>query len=287
MCPAGKLRLKLPSMKFLTAGVPLSTPGSSTEAGLRRVAELGLDGMELEFVRGVRMKEEKAEKVRRLAEELGLTLTVHAPYWINLYAREKEKLEASIKRIYDSARIGFLAGARDIVFHPAYYLGDEPKRVHRQVVSILKDLTARLKEEGIDVILRPETTGKPTQYGSLEEVLELSAEIDGVLPCIDFAHIHARDGGALLKPEDVAAVLDKVKEYLGQEGLKRMHIHMSGIAYGNKGEKHHLNLEESDLLWREILALLKEYGADGTVVSESPNIEEDALLMKRYWHSLS
>ena len=233
------------------------------------------------------MKEEKAEKVRRLAEELGLTLTVHAPYWINLYAREKEKLEASIKRIYDSARVGFLAGARDIVFHPAYYLGDEPKRVHRQVVSILKDLTARLREEGIDVTLRPETTGKPTQYGSLEEVLELSAEVDGVLPCIDFAHIHARGGGVLLRPEDVAAVLDKVKEYLGQEGLKRLHIHMSGIAYGKKGEKHHLNLEESDLLWREILTLLKEYGADGTIVSESPNIEEDALLMKRYWQSLS
>ncbi len=248
---------------------------------------MGLDGMELEFVRGVRMREKKAEKVRKLAEELGLTLTVHAPYWINLYAREREKVEASIKRIYDSARIGFLAGARDIVFHPAYYLGDAPERVHKQVLSILKDLTAQLREEGIDVTLRPETTGKPTQYGSLDEVLALSAEVEGVLPCIDFAHIHARGGGILLKPEDVAAVLDRVKEYLGQEGLRRLHIHMSGIAYGKKGERHHLNLEESDMLWREILALLREYGADGTIVSESPNIEEDALLMKRYWQTLS
>ncbi len=247
---------------------------------------MGLDGMELEFVRGVRMREEKAKKVRKLAEELGLTLTVHAPYWINLYAREREKLEASIKRIYDSARIGAMAGARDIVFHPAYYLGDEPRKVHRQVVSILKDLTARLKEEGIEVVLRPETTGKPSQYGSLEEVLELSAEVDGVLPCIDFAHLHARGGGILLKPEDVARVLDKVREYLGDEALKRLHIHISGIAYGKKGERHHLNLEESDLIWRDILRVLKEYGADGTIVSESPNIEGDALLMKRYWQSL-
>ncbi len=273
-------------MKFLTAGVPLSSPKSSTEAGLMRVRELGLDGMELEFVRGVRMGEKKAEKVRKLAGELGLTLTVHAPYWINLYARESDKLEASIKRIYDSARIGYLAGARDIVFHPAYYLGDDPRKVHRQVLSILKDLTARLRDEGIDVILRPETTGKPTQYGSLEEVLELSAEIEGVLPCIDFAHIHARGGGILLKPEDVARVLEKVREYLGDRGLKNLHVHMSGIAYSKKGERHHLNLEESDLLWKEILRILKEFGAEGTIVSESPNIEEDALLMKRYWNSL-
>ncbi len=241
--------------------------------------------MELEFVRGVRMKEEKARRVAELAKNLGLTLTVHAPYWINLYAREKDKLAASIKRIYDSARIGFLAGARDIVFHPAYYLGDRPDKVHKQVLSILKDLSSRLKEEGIDVILRPETTGKPTQYGSLEEVLELSAEIEGVLPCIDFAHLHAREGGKLLKPEDVENVLMKVKGYLGESGLKRLHVHMSGIAYGKKGERHHLNLEESDLPWKEILSLLKEYGADGTIVSESPNIEGDALLMKRYWYS--
>ncbi|NPA80393.1 MAG: TIM barrel protein [Thermotogae bacterium] len=274
-------------MRFLTAGSPLSTKGRSTEDGLRRVAELGLDGMELEFVRGVRMKEEKAKRVRETAESLGLTLSVHAPYWINLYAREKEKVEASIKRIYDSARIGFIAGARDIVFHPAYYLGDDPKKVHRQVKGILSEIVGRLREEGIDVILRPETTGKPTQYGSLDEVLELSAEVDGVLPCIDFAHIHARDGGVLLKPEDVEAVLKKVKDYLGDRGLKNLHIHMSGIAYGDRGERHHLNLEESDLLWREILQVLKDYGADGTIVSESPNIENDALLMKRYWESLA
>ncbi|NPB04294.1 MAG: TIM barrel protein [Thermotogae bacterium] len=273
-------------MKFLTAGVPLSSARSSAEAGLRKVAELGLDGMELEFVRGVRMKEDKAKEIKGLAKKLGLVLSVHAPYWINLYARELEKVKASIQRIYDSARIGALAGARDIVFHPAYYLGDEPKKVHAQVVSILKELTERLREEGIDVVLRPETTGKPTQYGSLEEVLELSAEVEGVLPCVDFAHLHAREGGRLLKPEDVERVLLKIKEYLGEDGLRTLHMHMSGIAYGPKGEKHHLTLEESDMIWKEILAVLKEYGVDGTMVSESPNIEEDALLMKRFWESL-
>lgn len=273
-------------MRFYTAGIPISTRGNSTEAGLLRVKELGLDGMELEFVRGVRMNESKAKKVREIAIKNSLGLSVHAPYWINLNAKEKDKLISSIERIYQSAKVGFLAGARDICFHPAYYLDDDPKEVHKRVKGILKDLTQRLKDEGIDVILRPETTGKPTQYGSLEEILEISAKIDGVMPCIDFAHLHARSGGKFNTVEEFIYVLEKVKEYLGERGLKNMHIHMSGIAYSSKGEKHHLNLEESDLRWREILKVLHDFGADGFIVSESPNIEGDAILMKRFYMEL-
>jgi len=273
-------------MKFFTAGIPLSTRGNSTEDGLLRVKELGLDGMELEFVRGVKMREDKARKVKKLAEENDLSLSVHAPYWINLNAKEKDKLKASIERIYESARVGFLAGARDITFHAAYYLGDEPREVHKRVKGILKELVDRLREEKIEVILRPETTGKPTQYGSLEEVLELSAEIENIMPCIDFAHLHARSGGKFNTVEDFRYVLEKVKGYLGEKGIKSMHIHMSGIAYSSKGEKHHLNLDESDLRWREILEVLYEFGADGFIVSESPNIEGDAMLMKEYWKKI-
>ncbi len=273
-------------MRFYTAGIPISTKGSSTEAGLHRVKELGLDGMELEFVRGVRMSESKAKKVKEIAVENALGLSVHAPYWINLNAKEKDKLVSSIERIYQSAKVGFLAGAKDICFHPAYYLGDDPKEVHIRVKGILKDLSEKLKDEGIDVILRPETTGKPTQYGSLEELLEISAEIDGIMPCIDFAHLHARSGGKFNTVEEFIYVLEKVKEYLGERGLKNMHIHMSGIAYSSKGEKHHLNLEESDLKWREILRILYDFGADGFIVSESPNIEGDAVLMKRFYEGL-
>ncbi|MDT7903594.1 MAG: TIM barrel protein [Candidatus Caldipriscus sp.] len=273
-------------MRFFTAGIPLSTQGSSTEEGLLRVKELGLDGMELEFVRGIRMGEDKAKRVRKIAEENHLSLSVHAPYWINLNAKERDKLEASIERIYESARVGFLAGARDITFHPAYYFDDDPKDVHRKVKGILRELVDRIKGEKIEVILRPETTGKPTQYGSLEEILELSAEIEGVMPCIDFAHLHARSGGKFNTVEEFRYVLEKVKEYLGERGIKNMHIHMSGIAYSSKGEKHHLNLEESDLRWREILEVLCDFGVDGFIVSESPNIEGDAILMKDHWKKI-
>lgn len=273
-------------MKFFTAGVPISSKSSSTEDGLIRVRELGLDGMELEFVRGVKMKEDKAKRVKAIAEKNGLTLSVHAPYWINLNAKEKDKLTASIERIYKSAKIGYLAGARNICFHPAYYLDDNPKDVHDKVKRILKDLSDRLKSENISVILRPETTGKPTQYGSLEELLELSAEVEGVLPCVDFAHLHARSGGKFNTKEEFIWILERIKEYLGENGLKNMHIHMSGIAYSSKGEKHHLNLEESDLNWKTILETLYEFDADGFIVSESPNIEGDAILMKNYWKKL-
>ncbi len=273
-------------MKFFTAGIPLSTQGNSTEKGLLRVKELGLDGMELEFVRGIKMSEDKAKKVKKISQENNLYLSVHAPYWINLNAKEKDKLKASIERIYESARIGFLAGARNITFHPAYYVGDDPKDVHRRVKEILKEIVSRLKDEKIDVILRPETTGKPTQYGSLDEILELSAEIENVLPCIDFAHLHARSGGKFNSVDEFRYVLEKVNSYLGERGIKEMHVHMSGIAYSPKGEKHHLNLDESDLRWREILEVLCEFGADGFIVSESPNIEGDAILMRDYWKKI-
>ncbi len=274
-------------MKFFTAGVPISSKSGSTEDGLIRVKELGLDGMELEFVRGVKMGEDKAKRVKVIVEKNGLSLSVHAPYWINLNAKEKDKLSASIERIYQSAKIGYMAGAKNVCFHPAYYLDDNPKDVHKRVLGILKDLSERLKSEGIFVILRPETTGKPTQYGSLEELLELSAEIEGVLPCVDFAHLHARNGGKFNTKEEFVWVLEKIKEYIGESGLKNMHIHMSGIAYSSKGEKHHLNLEESDLNWKDILETLYEFKADGFIVSESPNIEGDALLMKNYWKTIS
>ncbi len=273
-------------MRFYTAGVPISAGKSSTEIGLIKVKELGLDGMELEFVRGVRLSESKALKVKETASKNSLGLSVHAPYWINLNAKEKDKLQASIERIYRSAKIGFLAGARDICFHPAYYLNDNPKDVHSRVKNILKDLHDRLSSEGINVILRPETTGKPTQYGSLEELLELSAEMEGVVPCIDFAHLHARSGGKFNTPDEFEYVVERIREYLGDKGMKNLHIHMSGIEYSSRGEKHHLNLEESDLKWKDILKILFEYGAEGFIVSESPNIEGDAILMKKFWNSL-
>ena len=265
---------------FGTAGTPISAKKRGSVEGIQRIHELGLGCMELEFVRGVRMKEGMAEKVRATAEEEGVALSVHAPYYINLNSAEDEKIDASLERIYQSARIGALCGASSIVFHPAYYHKQNSEVVMERVNGLLGKLASRLKDEGIDAVLRPETTGKPTQFGSLEETLTMAEAIEGVMPCIDFSHLHARSSGEFNTLEEFRDVLGKVEEYLGLEGLEDMHCHVSGIAYGEKGEKNHLVLRESDYNYTDLMAAFREFGVKGLVICESPNLEEDALLLQ-------
>ena len=266
---------------FGTAGAPLSSKKKGSIDGIKRVRELGLDCMELEFVRGVRMKEETAAAVRQTAEEENIALSVHAPYYINLNSAEAEKIEASIERIYQSARIGALCGASSIVFHPAYYQGQSSEKVMEKVTGLLEGLTSRLSDEGIDVVLRPETTGKATQFGSLEETLMMATAIEGVMPCIDFSHLHARSCGEYNTMEEFRSVLESVENALGRDGLDNMHCHISGIAYGEKGEKNHLVLQESDLNYSDMITAFREFHIKGLVICESPNLEDDALLLKK------
>ncbi|UGV40609.1 TIM barrel protein [Methanococcoides orientis] len=265
---------------FGTAGTPISAKKRGSIEGIQRIRELGLGCMELEFVRGVRMKEGMAERVRTTAEAEEVELSVHAPYYINLNSAEEEKIDASIERIYQSARIGALCGASSIVFHPAYYHKQDSEMVMERVNGLLGKLASRLADEGIDAVLRPETTGKPTQFGDLEETLMMASAIEGVMPCIDFSHLHARSSGEFNTLEEYRDVLGKVEEYLGREGLEDMHCHVSGIAYGEKGEKNHLILRESDYNYADLMAAFREFNVKGLVICESPNLEEDALLLQ-------
>ncbi len=274
------------TLKFGPAGIPIQTKKRDTIEGIKTVRKLGLDAMELEFVQGVRMSEKKAQEVRKVAESEGVALTVHAPYWINLNAQEPEKLARSKQHILDSARIGFLAGATSVTFHPAFYLKQDPEAVYQRVKEALLEIVERLREEGITIEIRPETMGKPTQFGSLEEVVRLAKEIPGVLPLVDFAHLHARAQGGLNTYEEFVGVLDYLARELGEGVLKNVHFHVSGIEYGPKGEKNHLILEESDFRYRDLLRAFRDRGVEGIVICESPNLEEDALLLQRTWREL-
>jgi deoxyribonuclease-4 len=271
---------------FGTAGTPRGSLKGTSISGIERIRDVKLGCMELEFVRGVKMGEKSARNVLEKAEKLDVSLSVHAPYYINLNSAEPEKIDASIGRIYAAARIGNLCGARNIVFHPAYYHEDTTEKVYERVSTFLKILTSRLEDEGIHVILRPETTGKPSQFGSLDETLRLSSEIEGVLPCIDFAHLHARSNGAENSREEFSRVLAKVEETLGKEALYDMHMHVSGIEYGEKGERNHLNLEDSDLQYAELMKALKDFRVKGLLICESPDNEGDALLLKRNYEGI-
>jgi len=271
---------------FGTGGVPHSARKATTVSGIERIHELGLGCIELEFVQGVRMSETAAHQVAETAARTGIKLSAHAPYFINLNAREPEKIAASKERLLKTAHIASLCGAVSIVFHAAFYLGDPPHKTYQTVKKHLAEMVDQLKGKYHEVWLRPEVTGKPSQFGTIEEILDLCTELEGLAPCLDFAHWHARTAESNSYSE-FASILTQVKARLGQTALDNMHIHLSGIRYGQKGEISHLNLKDSDLEYTELLQSLKDYDIKGLVICESPNLEGDAQLLKLTYQGLT
>jgi deoxyribonuclease-4 len=272
-------------LSFGTAGAPRNPANLSTVEGIKRVAEIGLDCLEVEFVEGVRMSKETAKQVYAVAANRNIRLSVHAPYFINLNARESEKIQASQLRLIQSARVGALCGAGDVVFHAAYYMGASPEKTYDVVKKYFLEVIDQLKKENISVNLRPEVMGKLSQFGALDELLNLSADTNGVAPCIDFAHWHARTGKNN-SYEEFCGVLAKIEKKLGKTALGNMHIHVAGVAFGNKGELNHLNLEDSDFKYEELLRALNDFHVGGILICESPNLEDDARLLQTIYTHL-
>jgi len=270
---------------FGTAGTPHSAESPSSVDGIKHVAELGLGCMELEFVRQAKMSEATAHLVAETAASTGIKLSAHAPYYINLNAREPDKVQASQYRLLQTARIASWCGATSVVFHTAFYLGDPPENVYSTVKKYLGEVLDQLQEENIRVWIRPEVMGKHTEFGTIEEIIKLSTELKGVAPCIDFAHWHARTG-QYNSYQEFTSILQQIEDQLGRAALDDMHIHFSGIRYGLKGEIKHLDLEESDLHYTEFLKALRDYEVKGLVICESPNLEDDALLLQSTYQKL-
>lgn len=273
------------TFRFGTVGSPISTPkkpGGSVGA-VMRLAELKLSALELGWVRSVRISEQACSEIKAAAQEKSVEISVHAPYYINLNADEEE-WPKSRQRLADAAHYGNLAGATDIVFHPGSYFGHLPEEVLPLSITRLDELVAELRKTGNPVILRPETMGKSAMLGSLQDTLEMSQAIPGVLPCLDFAHLHARAGdGSMNSQAEWSVVLESYGKALGEEALQDLHIHLSGIEYGEKGEKNHLPLDEADLDLQALFRALLDYGCSGRMLCESPAMEDDAVKMRQRW----
>ena len=275
----GKLRIG-------TAGIPASTKPRTSQNAVKRLAELGLRHMELEFVRGVQMSEATAIELRELTKEYDISLTVHAPYYVNLNSREPEKIVASKERIIQAARVGAWAGAKSVTFHAAYYHDDAPEDVYVRVHQHLADMLATLKREGIKIRLSPETTGSRSQFGTLEELVRLGVDLPGVYPCVDFSHLFARSIGEFNFYEHFAGALQFIHDQLGPQALQEQHIHLSGIEYGPKGERNHLPLAETELNYHAVLRSLVDFDVAGWLTCESPILEEDALILQDLYEQL-
>lgn len=271
-------------LNFITAGIPLRTEPKDYEHAFQVIKEMGLDGMELEFVHGVRMSDTSQATVTKVSKDF--VITAHGPYYINLNSKEQEKIDASVVRIIDTALMANKVGAYSITYHAAFYMGNDKKIVFDRVVNQTKRIMEVIEKEGVKVWIRPETTGKSTQWGDLDEVIALSKEFKQVLPCIDFSHLHARSGGGVNEYKDFRNILDRIGNEIGPYALDNFHGHLAGIAYSDKGEKNHLNMLESDMNYKDLLKALKEFNVKGALVCESPNIEEDCKMLKEYYLSI-
>ena len=277
------------SFKFGTVGSPVATPSNpgGTVGGIRYAASIGLDALELAWVNGVRVGEATCAAIKKAGEESGVALSVHAPYYINLNG-DDEKWPRLRTYLMDAAHFGNLAGATDIIFHPGTYFGRPADEVLKITIPRLQGCIEELRAAGNPVILRPEISGKAAMLGSLADVLEMARAIKGVVPCIDFAHLHARLGdGAMNTYAEWISAMDLYRKSLGDEAMNHLHIHLSGINYGPKGEKNHLVMEESDLDFRALMCALHDSGAKGRILCESPVLEVDALKFKALWLEMS
>jgi deoxyribonuclease-4 len=242
--------------------------GLATLEGIREIKKLGFDAMEIEFTYGVKMSVSKAKEIGDEAKKLSIELSIHAPYYINLASDEKAKIKASEKRILDSCERGHYFGTKEnptpIVFHAGFYQGKDKEGVYRIIKESILKIQKEIKKNKWNVMLCPETTGKVSQFGDIDELIRLSEET-GCSFTVDFAHMKARSNGNL----DYKSLMEKLKYF------SHIHCHFSGIEYTPKGEKRHLMTENKDI--KELFSWIKKYKLNVTIINESPDPVGDSL----------
>jgi deoxyribonuclease-4 len=248
---------------------------------------MGLDAYEYSFGRGVRLGEAMAKKIGAEAAAHHVTLTVHAPYYVNLATEDAQKAENNLRYFVQSATAAKWMGARRVVFH-AGTQGTLPREeAFARTRAALKDVIAALDEAGVgDIELCPETMGRAKQIGDVDEVVELCRLDERLVPAVDFGHLHARGRGALNEEADFAAVLDKLEDGLGGYRARRFHVHFSRIEYTAAGEKMHRTYEETDYGpdFEPLARLIVKRRLEPIVICESRGtMAEDAVILKRIY----
>ena len=249
-------------------------------SGIEYIKSIGLDAMELLFVRNVNVTDKNRHILLKTKLDNDFYLSAHGSHYINLNAEESEKQDQSMERIINAMEGLSKVKGKSLIFHPGYYLKDSKDKTY----DTIKNNLLKLPYKGIDY--RLETTGKGTQFGTLEELVSLCEEVNSCKLCIDFSHIHARGNGSLKGYDEFAEILQYVLNRLGKSALEDLHIHMGGINYNEKGEKNHLPLLESDFNYVDCLKAIKDFNGKGCVILEGPLVEKDALLLKNTYENL-
>lgn len=269
------------TVRFGPAGIPIQCDGRSTLDGVRCCAALGLEAMEMEFVQGVRMKEDAAGEIKLLAKKLSISLSSHAPYFINMCSKDKVKVANSIRNLFEAARATFWCGGHITVFHPGFYQELQKEEAYNIAKKHLLDAQEKITAAGINgVILGAETVGKKSAFGGFEETVRLAKELSFVQPVLDFAHMHARRDFTIKGEEEYRKIFHILEKELGNY-VNHFHSHFSEINYSSKGERNHLPLgTNNEPPFKPLMKVLVENGYAGTIICESPKLDFDAIKMQ-------
>jgi deoxyribonuclease-4 len=263
--------------------IRIGPSGSTTQAkttldAVDIVADMGLTALEVNYVRGARASEETTRKVGAKAEGRGVALSAHAPYYVSLNSPRDEVRVSSVGHIVETARRCMWLGAPFFAVHGGTYGGLEPPEATDGVVDRIIQVVTRMESEGIvGVKVGLETTGRPSAWGTLDEIEAVAEQVDSVIPVVDFSHVHARSKGGLKTREDFQALVDWALEVSDCQ----LYCHFQSIEYGDKGERRHLPVHRWDPDFRLLAPVLREISCDVHLICERPLLEADALLIKR------
>lgn len=282
------------SAKFGPAGTGDSFKALGYKSSLQLpeyLCKMGLDCFEYQCGRGVNIGTEKAEQLGKIAKEKGISLSLHAPYYISMSSTEEEKRLNSVNYILASARAVNAMGGDRIIVHTGSCGKISREEALSLAIDTMKKSLEALKSEGLSHIhICPETMGKVNQLGTLEEVMELCKIDESLIPCIDFGHLNARDLGILKTVDDFDKIFCEIKNDLGSDRLKIFHSHFSKIEYTTGGEKRHLTFEDNVYGpdFEPVMELTYKYGCSPIFICESAGTQaEDAKMMKDYYKTLS
>ncbi len=254
------------------AGIPLSCKERTYKDGVIYTRNLGLSALEIQLSRGVIMEEDKAKETGEIAKQCDIELSVHAPYYLNFAGRPRE-VEMSFEKMDMAGSMAQLLDAKTMVVHPGFYGTNSKKETLLAIIQNLRILRDDFKSKGIETNIGIETMGKKDVFGSLDEIAEVCYHVTGLVPVLDFGHIHARGNGCLQNKDDFSNVFKKM------EGLSLTHYlsHITGVAYNNLGELYHLPIRKGDLSFMKLMEVILENNYNITLISESPILEHDAV----------
>ncbi len=274
------------NIRFGPAGRPIDYSGSAKDACSYIKAE-GLDAYEYQATYGVKISQGSASELKKNSEDEDVLVSMHAPYYINLSSNKDEVIKRSIQRLVQSAKASEWMGAYRTVFHPGFYTSYTSEEAMKLCKNAIIEIMDELEGQGVkNFCFAPETTGKKSQLGDLDEIIEICRSFDNFEPTVDFAHVYARSGGKIKTREDYHKIFQKLENELG---IKSLHSHFTHIEYTFAGErKHHILLDENyGPPLGPFIEELVECGWNITVICESPLIDKDALVMKDMYKKLS